>query len=35
MARELDEDDIRVRPGRSSRPRTRDRPDHAEAVPAV
>ncbi|KJE22926.1 ribosome small subunit-dependent GTPase A [Frankia torreyi] len=35
MARELDEDDVRVRPGRSSRPRTRERPDHAEAVPAV
>jgi ribosome biogenesis GTPase / thiamine phosphate phosphatase len=29
----LDEDDVRVRPGRSSRPRTRRRPAHAEAVP--
>lgn len=35
MARELDEDDVRVRPSRGSRPRTRDRPDHAEAVAAV
>jgi ribosome biogenesis GTPase len=28
----LDEDDVRVRPGRSSRPRTRQRPAHASAV---
>jgi ribosome biogenesis GTPase / thiamine phosphate phosphatase len=29
----LDEDDVRVRPGRSkSRPRTKDRPNHADAV---
>jgi ribosome biogenesis GTPase / thiamine phosphate phosphatase len=28
----LDEDDVRVRPGRSSRPRTRRRPAHSEAV---
>jgi ribosome biogenesis GTPase len=35
MPRELDEDDVRTRPGRGSRPRTRERPDHAEAVPAV
>ncbi len=28
----LDEDDIRVRPGRGSRPRTRRRPAHSEAV---
>ncbi|MCK9875778.1 MULTISPECIES: ribosome small subunit-dependent GTPase A [Frankia] len=35
MPRELDEDDVRIRPGRGSRPRTRQRPDHAEAVPAV
>jgi len=28
----LDEDDVRVRPGRSSRPRTRRRPAHASAV---
>ena len=33
--RELDEDDVRVRPGRGSRPRTRTRPAHEEAVPAV
>lgn len=31
MARELDEDDVRVRPGRSSRPRTRTRPAHEDA----
>jgi ribosome biogenesis GTPase / thiamine phosphate phosphatase len=35
VPRELDEDDVRVRPGRSSRPRTRERPDHPEAVDAV
>ena len=29
----LDEDDVRVRPGRGSRPRTRTRPAHAEATP--
>ena len=28
----LDEDDVRVRPGRSSRPRTRQRPAHASAL---
>src|SRR5271165_2905966 len=28
----LDEDDVRVRPGRSSRPRTRKRPAHSSAV---
>jgi ribosome biogenesis GTPase len=28
----LDEDDIRVRPGRGSRPRTRRRPAHSSAV---
>ncbi len=28
----LDEDDVRVRPGRSSRPRTRRRPTHSSAV---
>ncbi len=33
--RELDEDDVRVRPGRGSRPRTRTRPSHEEATPAV
>ncbi|MCM3884894.1 ribosome small subunit-dependent GTPase A [Frankia sp. R82] len=35
MPRELDEDDVRIRPGRGSRPRTRQRPDHNEAVPAI
>ncbi|WP_239336067.1 ribosome small subunit-dependent GTPase A [Frankia sp. CiP3] len=34
MPRELDEDDVRVRAGRGSRPRTRERPDHADAVAA-
>ncbi len=29
--RRLDEDDVRVRPGRGSRPRTRVRPSHADA----
>lgn len=33
--RELDEDDVRVRPGRSSRPRTRIRPGHEDASEAV
>src|SRR4029077_741301 len=28
----LDEDDVRARPGRSSRPRTRRRPAHSSAV---
>jgi ribosome biogenesis GTPase len=31
--REYDEDDVRVRPGKSSRPRTRIRPRHDEAAP--
>ena len=30
--RRLDEDDVRVRPGRGSRPRTRNRPAHESAV---
>jgi ribosome biogenesis GTPase len=33
--RELDEDDVRVRPGRGSRPRTRIRPEHEDASGAV
>jgi ribosome biogenesis GTPase / thiamine phosphate phosphatase len=33
--REYDEDDVRVRPTRGSRPRTRTRPRHLEAVPAL
>jgi ribosome biogenesis GTPase len=32
--RKWDEDDVRVRPGRSSRPRTRIRPKHSDAEPA-
>ena len=32
--RELDEDDVRVRPGKGSRPRTRTRPAHEDAQPA-
>ncbi|WP_329111496.1 ribosome small subunit-dependent GTPase A [Micromonospora sp. NBC_01699] len=32
--REYREEDIRIRPGRSSRPRTRNRPAHEDAVPA-
>ena len=30
--RDLDEDDVRVRPGKGSRPRTRIRPEHSDAV---
>ena len=33
--RELDEDDVRVRPGRGSRPRTRERPAYTDAVEAL
>ncbi len=33
--RELDEDDVRIRPGRGSRPRTRTRPVHEDAHAAV
>jgi ribosome biogenesis GTPase len=33
--RELDEDDVRVRPGRGSRPRTRTRPAHEDATAAA
>ncbi len=35
MARELDEDDVRVRPPRSTRPRTKSRPEHLSASPGV
>ena len=35
MARELDEDDVRVRPGKGSRPRTRTRPAHEDASAAT
>lgn len=33
--REYDESDARIRPGRRSRPRTKNRPDHADAAPAM
>ncbi|WP_084298507.1 ribosome small subunit-dependent GTPase A [Actinoplanes friuliensis] len=33
--REYDEDDVRIRPGRSSRPRTRTRPKHEDAIDAL
>lgn len=33
--RRLDEDDVRVRPGRGSRPRTRTRPKHEDATPGT
>ncbi len=33
--REYDESDVRVRPGRGSRPRTKTRPDHADAHEAM
>ena len=32
MPRELDEDDVRVRPPRSTRPRTKSRPGHEDAA---
>lgn len=32
---ELDEDDVRVRPGRGTRPRTKDRPRHSDATTGV
>ena len=35
MRHDLDEDDVRVRPGRGSRPRSRLRPDHSDATEAV
>jgi ribosome biogenesis GTPase / thiamine phosphate phosphatase len=33
--REYDESDVRIRPGKSSRPRTKNRPDHADAATAM
>ncbi|KXO88276.1 GTPase EngC [Tsukamurella pulmonis] len=33
--REYDESDVRVRPGKSSRPRTKNRPDHSAAAAAM
>jgi ribosome biogenesis GTPase len=35
VAHDLDEDDVRVRPGRGSRPRTRRTPEHPDALRAV
>lgn len=35
MPRALDEDDVRIRPGRGSRPRSKKRPEHRDASPAV
>lgn len=36
MVRELDEDDVRIRPGRGkSRPRSKDRPEHVDARPGT
>ncbi|MGV9797233.1 ribosome small subunit-dependent GTPase A [Mycobacterium sp. NPDC003449] len=34
-AREYDESDVRIRPGRGTRPRTKTRPEHADARPAM
>lgn len=34
-ARDWDESDVRVRPGKGSRPRTKRRPDHDDAAPAM
>ncbi|MDT7574824.1 MAG: ribosome biosis GTPase / thiamine phosphate phosphatase [Pseudonocardiales bacterium] len=33
--REYDETDVRIRPGRGSRPRTKRRPEHSDAEPAM
>ena len=33
--RRLDESDVRVRPGKGTRPRSKRRPEHAEATPAM
>jgi len=35
MARQFDESDVRVRPPRSTRPRSKDRPVHANAISAL
>ena len=35
MAREFDESDVRIRPARSTRPRSKDRPSHADAIHAL
>lgn len=34
-SREYDESDVRIRPGRASRPRTKTRPEHADATEAM
>ena len=34
MAREFDESDVRIRPARSTRPRSKDRPSHSDAIHA-
>ncbi|MEX3770523.1 ribosome small subunit-dependent GTPase A, partial [Mycolicibacterium fortuitum] len=34
-ARDYDESDVRIRPGKGSRPRTKIRPDHADAQSAM
>ncbi|HEY3292144.1 MAG TPA: ribosome small subunit-dependent GTPase A [Candidatus Nanopelagicaceae bacterium] len=34
MARKFDESDVRIRPSRSTRPRSKDRPSHSDAVNA-
>src|SRR5512141_1131019 len=34
MARKFDESDVRIRPSRSTRPRSKDRPSHSDAVDA-
>ena len=33
--REYDESDARVRPSRSTRPRSKDRPSHSDAISAL
>lgn len=35
MARQFDESDVKVRPPRSTRPRSKDRPSHADAITAL
>ena len=35
MAREFDESDVRIRPARSTRPRSKDRPSHSDAIHAL
>lgn len=35
VAREFDESDVRIRPSRSTRPRSKDRPSHSDAINAL